>query len=225
MNLSRFLFFTIIFLCLWAFFQVEKVHSEQSDLFYRDFLIQRMMIAKVRESRGDVTAKSLLQSLVKEAKGIGMQLPEWSQTHTLKLSSKYNSRTEKKINSTIYAPLIHKASKRYNLPPALIKAVIHAESAFVNDAISKKGAQGLMQLMPDTADEIGVHNAFDPSANILGGSRLLRKYLDEFRSLKKTLIAYNAGPTWVRKRKGMPKETKVYIKRVIKYYHIYRRRM
>jgi soluble lytic murein transglycosylase-like protein len=184
-----------------------------------------MMIARIREFRGDVTAKALLQSLAKEAKGIGMQMPEWSQTHTLKSFSKYNSHAGKKINSTIYAPLIHKASKHYNLPPALIKAVIHAESAFVNDAISKKGAQGLMQLMPDTADEIGVHNAFDPRANIFGGSRLLRKYLNEFGSLKKTLIAYNAGPAWVRKRKGIPKETKIYIKRVINYYHIYKRGM
>ena len=215
----------IILLAIVFLIHIKMVHADQMDSFYKDFLIQRMMIAKVREFRGDVTAKALLQSLAKEAEGIGMQLPKWSQTHTLKLFSKYNSHTEKKIDSTTYAPLIHKASKRYNLPTALIKAVIHAESAFANDAISKKGAQGLMQLMPDTAAEIGVHNAFDPSANILGGSRLLRKYLDEFRSLKKTLIAYNAGPTWVRKRKGMPKETKVYIKRVIKYYHIYRRRM
>ena len=81
-----------------------------------------------------------------------------------------------------------------------------------------------MQLMPDTADDIGVHNAFDPRANIFGGSRLLRRYLDEFRSLKKTLVAYNAGPTWVRKRKGIPKETKIYIRRVINYYHIYKER-
>ena len=225
MNLSRFFFFTIILLCLWAFFQVEKVHSEQDDSFYRDFLIQRMMIAKVREFRGDVTAKALVQSLAKEAKGIGMQMPEWSQTHTLKLFSKYNSHTEKKIDSTIYAPLIHKASMRYNLPPALIKAVIHAESAFVKNAISHKGAQGLMQLMPDTAYEIGVQNAFDPMANIFGGSKLLRRYLNEFGSLKKTLIAYNAGPNWVRKRKGIPKETRIYIRRVINYYHIYKRGM
>ena len=223
MNLLRSFFATIILLSLWAFLQVEKVHSEQDDSFYKDFLVQRMMIARIREFRGDATAKSLLQSLVKEAKGIGMQTPEWSQTHTLKLSSKYNSHADKKMDSTIYAPLIHKASKRYNLPPALIKAVIHAESAFVKDAISKKGAQGLMQLMPDTAAEIGVHNAFDPRANIFGGSRLLRRYLDEFRSLKKTLIAYNAGPNWVRKRKGIPKETRIYIRRVINYYHTYKK--
>ena len=175
----------VIFFYTGFFMHVGMVHADQMDLFYKDFLIQRMRIAKIREFRGDITAKALLQSLAKEAKGIGMQMPEWSQTHTLKLFSKYNSHTEKKIDSTIYAPLIHKASKRYNLPPALIKAVIHAESAFINDAISHKGAQGLMQLMPDTADEIDVQNAFDPRANIFGGSRLLRRYLNEFGSLKK----------------------------------------
>ncbi len=80
-----------------------------------------------------------------------------------------------------------------------------------------------MQLMPGTAREINVLDPLDPRANIFGGSRLLRKYLDEFGSLKKTLIAYNAGPGWVRKRKGMPGETRKYIRRVIRYYNIYKR--
>ena len=185
MNLSRFFFFTIILLCLWAFFQVEEVHSEQDDLFYRDFLVQKMMIAKIREFRGDVTAKSLFQSLAKEAKDIGIKLPKWSHSEPLEGVLKYTLKAREKVNSKKYDPLIRKASRIYELPPALIKAVIHAESAFIHDAISHKGAQGLMQLMPDTADEIGVHNAFDPMANILGGSKLLRRYLNEFGSLKK----------------------------------------
>jgi soluble lytic murein transglycosylase-like protein len=184
-----------------------------------------MRIAKIREFRGDITAKALLASLVKEAKEIGVELPKWSCLKHLREVSQKNIRAKEKVDYKKYDPLIRKVSRFYELPPALIKAVIHAESAFVNDAISKKGAQGLMQLMPDTADEIGVHNAFDPRANIFGGSKLLRRYLNEFGSLKKTLIAYNAGPAWVRKRKGIPKETKIYIKRVINYYHIYKRGM
>ena len=80
-----------------------------------------------------------------------------------------------------------------------------------------------MQLMPDTAEEIGVQNAFDARANILGGSMLLKKYLNEFSSLKKTLIAYNAGPQWVRKKKSIPMETKDYIRKVINYYNVYKR--
>ena len=99
--------------------------------------------------------------------------------------------------------------------------MIRAESDFVVNAISPKGAQGLMQLMPGTANDIGVENAFDPEANILGGAMLLRKYLDEFRSLKKTLVAYNAGPEWVRKKRGIPDETKRYIRNVIRFYQSY----
>ena len=83
------------------------------------------------------------------------------------------------------------------------------------DAVSNKGAQGLMQLMPETADDIGVGNPFDPKANIFGGTRLLKKHLLEFRSLKKSLIAYNAGPEWVGKNRRVPKETRDYIRKVI----------
>lgn len=225
MSLPRSCFAIVILLAIASFIHVEMVHADQMDSFYKDFLIQRMMIAKVREFRGDVTAKALLQGLAKEAKDIGIKLPKWSRSEPLEGALKYTLKAGEKVNSKRYDSLIRKASKIYELPPALIKAVIHAESAFVNDAISHKGAQGLMQLMPDTADEIGVHNAFDPRANILGGSRLLRRYLDEFRSLKKTLVAYNAGPNWVRKRKGIPKETRIYIRRVITYYHTYKKRI
>ena len=101
--------------------------------------------------------------------------------------------------------------------------MIHVESAFVKDAVSKKGAQGLMQLMPETADDIGVKNPFDPKANIFGGTKLIKRYLIEFKSLKKALIAYNAGPDWVRQRKGIPRETQTYIRRVIARYKQYKK--
>lgn len=77
--------------------------------------------------------------------------------------------------------------------------------------------------MPNTSKELGVINPFNPHSNIHGGARLLRKHLEEFGSIKKTLIASNAGPDWVRKRKGSPKETRTYIRRVINYYHKYKR--
>ena len=207
---------------LLGFFLIGNVYSGQDDSFYEDFLSQRMMIAKIREFRGEVSAKALLTSLKGEAKKIGMKLPEWSHSGTSAGPPKYGLRLRQDFNSGRYDPLIQKASGAYDLPPALIKAVIRAESAFIEDAISHKGAQGLMQLMPETADEIGVQNAFDPRTNILGGSSLIRKYLNEFGSLKKALIAYNAGPQWVRKRKGIPKETRIYITRVIGFYCFYR---
>ena len=227
MNSIKCLFSIIVLLFAWPFFHCEVIHADQMDSFHKDFLVQRMMIAKIREFRGDVTARPLLVSLTKEAKNIGMKPPKWSHSEPLIENFKYNSRARNKVNTKFkrYNPLIFKASRTYDLPPALIKAVIHAESAFVNGAISRKGAQGLMQLMPGTADDIGVKNAFDPRANIFGGSKLLRKYLNEFGSLKKSLIAYNAGPEWVRKRKGLPNETRTYIRRVIKYYHSYKRQI
>lgn len=151
-----------------------------------------------------------------------MKLPEWSHSGPSVEPLKYGLRLRQDFNSGRYHPLIQKASGAYDLPPALIKAIIRAESAFVEDAVSPKGAQGLMQLMPATASEIGVRNAFDPGANILGGSRLIRRYLNEFGSLKKALIAYNAGPQWVRKRRGIPKETRTYIIRVIGFYRFYK---
>jgi len=225
LGLLRFCSLIVISSFIWPFVYVEKVHSEQKNPFYNDFLVQRMMIAKIRELRGDATARTLLQGLVKEAERIGMKIPAWSHSRPLKVSVKYDFHADRRKDSERYDPLIYKASRVYELPPALIKAVVHAESAFVKDAVSKKGAQGLMQLMPDTANEIDVLNPFDPKANILGGSRLLKKYLTDFGSLKQALIAYNAGPDWVRKKKGIPRETRRYIRNVIRYYRMYRREM
>ena len=78
-----------------------------------------------------------------------------------------------------------------------------------------------MQLMPETAEDLGVADPFDPQENIFGGSRLLKKHLYEFGSLKKALIAYNAGPDYVMEKRRMPLETKIYIRRVIKFYRSY----
>ena len=222
MSLLRSCFAIIILLAIVSFIHVKIVHADQMDAFYKDFLIQRMMIAKVREFRGDVTAKSLFQSLTKEAQDIGIKLPKWSHSEPLEGVLKYSFRSGEKVDSKKYDSLIHKASRIYELPPALIKAVIHAESSFINDAISKKGAQGLMQLMPDTAKDLKIVDVFDPRINIFGGTRLLRKHIDEFGSLKRALIAYNAGPDRVRKGKRIPSETRKYIKRVIHYYRIYK---
>lgn len=116
---------------------------------------------------------------------------------------------------------IFKASRKYGLPVNLIKSVIRAESNFQVKAVSHAGAQGLMQLMPATARELGVKNPFNIEENIDGGSRYLRKMLDLFGGdLKLALAAYNAGPEAVIKygRKVPPyRETQLYVKRVLRY--------
>ena len=113
------------------------------------------------------------------------------------------------------------AAQKYNLPVNLITSVIRAESNFQVKALSYAGAQGLMQLMPDTARELGVKNPFNIEENIDGGSRYLRKMLDSFGGdLKLALAAYNAGPEAVIRygRKVPPfRETQQYVNRVLRF--------
>jgi soluble lytic murein transglycosylase-like protein len=115
---------------------------------------------------------------------------------------------------------IQKAAAKYNLPPELIAAVIRAESNFKVSAVSSAGAQGLMQLMPATARELGVKNPFDIAQNIDGGTKYLRRMLDRFGgSVRKALAAYNAGPGTVMKYNGRVPypETRQYVKRVLRF--------
>jgi len=115
---------------------------------------------------------------------------------------------------------IRQAAARYNLSPDLIRGVIRAESNFQTEAVSSAGAQGLMQLMPETAGELGVTKPFDIRQNIDGGSRYLRQMLDRFNgNLKLALAAYNAGPGAVEKYEGRVPyaETQEYVKRVLRY--------
>ena len=122
--------------------------------------------------------------------------------------------------------LIRHFADKFHLDAALIKAVIKVESDFDPSIVSHKGAQGLMQLMPETADEVGVNDPFDPSEAIYGGSYYLRKMLDSFdRNLDYALAAYNAGPGAVRKYGGIPpyEETQNYVRRVKYYIDHYRR--
>jgi soluble lytic murein transglycosylase-like protein len=138
---------------------------------------------------------------------------------------------EKKIySSQIYSPksfedYIRQASDRYGISYPLLKAIIKAESDFNPRAVSKKGAMGLMQIMPENIKAMNISNPFDPLENILGGARYFREMLDRFEGhLPLSLAAYNAGPTAVeRYNNQIPpyKETEDYIERVLKFYSSY----
>lgn len=113
--------------------------------------------------------------------------------------------------------IIQSASIKYNLDPDLIAAVIQVESDFSEEALSLKGAKGLMQIMPETGLELGATDLFDPMINVDAGSRYLRQQLDRFGSIELALAAYNAGPGAVIKYGGIPpyKETQEFVKKVL----------
>lgn len=119
--------------------------------------------------------------------------------------------------------LIRDAAADAGVPAAIVKAVIHAESAFNVAAVSRAGALGLMQLMPATARELGVLDPLRAEQNVHGGARYLRHLHDRFGSWTNTLAAYNAGPTAVDRYQGVPPygETQKYVRRVLTYYRRY----
>lgn len=127
-------------------------------------------------------------------------------------------------NSADYEKYIRKAALLYQLDPLLIKAMIKVESDFNQYAVSSSGAQGLMQLMPETARDMRVANVFDPHQNIHGGSKYMKKLLDTYNNdLRLSLAAYNAGPGNVAINGSIPniRETREYVRRVIEHYRHY----
>lgn len=124
-----------------------------------------------------------------------------------------------------FGDIISRNCEKYSLEEGLVHAVIKAESNYNPGAVSRKGALGLMQLMPGTAQLLNVDNPLDVEENIGGGSRYLRQMLDEFDgNLDFAIAAYNAGPNAVRRHGGIPpyEETQTYVKRVKKYLSTYR---
>jgi soluble lytic murein transglycosylase-like protein len=115
---------------------------------------------------------------------------------------------------------IQRAAERYDIPSDLIQSVVRCESNFKPEALSHAGAQGLMQLMPATAGDLGVTDPFDIQQNIDGGTRYLRQMLDRFEGdIETALAAYNAGPGTVSRYGGVPpyKETQAYVEKVMRY--------
>ena len=139
---------------------------------------------------------------------------------TVKPQPKYVSNPD--IQTAAYHEIIHEKASAYNVDPSLIKAVIKTESNWNSRAISRKGAMGLMQLMPSTANDLNVHNPFDPEENIEGGTKYLKYLLEKFNGdLTLAVAAYNAGPKRVEKYGYVPPitETKQYVNKVLSLYN------
>lgn len=141
------------------------------------------------------------------------------------LATSGRASSSSRLSGANYDQHIRSVGRRYSVDPSLIKAIIHTESDFNHRAVSRKGAQGLMQLMPDTARELRVSDPFDPLENIEGGTRYLRQLLDNFgNNLILSLAAYNAGPGLVQRTGGVPAidETRNYVKKVLRRYKVYK---
>ncbi len=127
---------------------------------------------------------------------------------------------------TNYDTIIQRAAQQFGVEPHLIKSIIMAESSFDPNAISKSGAQGLMQLMPPTANDMEVHNPFDPEENIFGGTKYLSLLLKRFNQDKKLAIAaYNIGPSVVANQNSVSRipQTRRFVEKVMKYYSEYKK--
>jgi soluble lytic murein transglycosylase len=123
-----------------------------------------------------------------------------------------------------YEDIIYVASMKYGVDPPLVKAIVKAESDFDPQAVSKVGARGLMQLMPETARLMGVANVHDPAENIEGGTRYLSGLLEKFDwQVPMAVAAYNAGETAVHRYGAVPpfEETQEFVKKVLRYYRLY----
>ena len=148
-----------------------------------------------------------------------------SSKHKYKVFIKERPKRNPRHSSTKYDHIISDASKKYGVDSRLLKAIIRAESDFNPRAVSRKGAKGLMQIMPENFRLLDIQNPYDPRQSIMGGARYFRDLYQRYNGkLSLSLAAYNAGPTAVDRYKTIPpyQETEQYVERVLKFYYQYK---
>jgi soluble lytic murein transglycosylase-like protein len=179
----------------------------------------------VHDRRRSVRRRARLRNFIFTA--MALSIPHHLKHSQLKLNSAVHAagpRVSTSIDSVFaispkeaYESIIREAAALYRVSPDLIRSVVQAESAFDPMAISRTGAMGLMQLMPEVARVFEIQNPFDPRENIMGGTRLLRELLDSHHNnIPLVLAAYNAGPAAVARYRGIPpfRETRGYVKKI-----------
>ena len=154
-----------------------------------------------------------------EALGSGTSIRNLSARQKSGQAAPIDNKTASNYSTRPFSEIIKQASHKYGVAEDIIHAVIQQESSFNPTAVSSCGAMGLMQLMPSTAESLGVEDAYNAEQNIMGGTFYLKQKLDEFDgNLPLALAAYNAGSGAVRKHGGIPpyKETQAYVDKIIK---------
>ena len=186
-------------------------------------MIIGVSVASIYNSRKPSWILNKISAISKVANSLSL-IEEYDYANTeYRLSSIGPKKAERLLH-----PIVIQAAGRYQIDPALVKAIIMAESGYNARAISKRGAKGLMQLMPATAQALGVEDVFNPKQNISGGVRYFKQLVNQFDGdVELALAAYNAGSRNVRHYQGIPpfKATQYYIKKVFKYYQIYKNQM
>ena len=174
-----------------------------------------------------------ISAIERQFASLTMQQTPIQEAQTQKTEKEFKQILDAKVNNKKGAPvsseeineLIEEYSAKNNLDKDFVKSVVRHESGFNVNATSKCGAMGLMQLMPSTAQGLGVTNAYDAEQNIAGGTKYLKGLMDRFNNNKElALAAYNAGPNAVKKYGGIPpyKETQNYVKCIMKTYDKYK---
>jgi soluble lytic murein transglycosylase-like protein len=168
--------------------------------------IERFEVDNTRQAPTPVASNAAQSNLIK----------------TMAVSPSLNAGRLRIVDRQSLDEMVNGAGQRHQIDPDFINSVIRAESGFNNRAVSKKGAQGLMQLMPRTATQLGVANSFDPNANVEGGTKYLRELLEKYNyDVPKALAAYNAGSRRVDQYHGVPPyfETQTYVAKIIRDYN------